>query len=103
MTSTMTMMATHHNDQLGEIYPTMLNALNCTSAVSFLRSHCCGGHGHGLWQLWFVAVMLQAPKISTVNVQRFMCQYFVKCLFCWQWKQCILVNEIKSNTDVYSD
>ena len=28
-----TMMATNHDDQLGEIYPTMLNELNCTFGV----------------------------------------------------------------------
>jgi len=59
MTAT-TMSATNHDDQLGEIYPTMLNELNCTSGVSFSRFHCCGRHGHGLWPSWswFVAVMV---------------------------------------------
>jgi len=28
------MMATNHDDQLGEIYPTRLNELKCTSAFS---------------------------------------------------------------------
>jgi len=36
---------TNHDDQLGEIYPTMLNELNCTFGVSFSRFHCCGRHG----------------------------------------------------------
>ena len=27
----------NHDDQLGEIYPTMLNELNCTFGVSFSR------------------------------------------------------------------
>ena len=53
-----TMMATNHDDQLGEIYPTMLNELNCTFGVSFSRFHCCGRYGHGLWPSWFVAVMV---------------------------------------------
>jgi len=35
--------------QLGEIYPTMLNELNCTFGVSFSRFHCCGRHGRALW------------------------------------------------------
>jgi len=38
-----TMTATNRDDQLGEIYPTMLNELNCTFGVSFLR------HGRGLF------------------------------------------------------
>ena len=38
---------TNHDDQLGEIYPTMLNELNCTIGVSFSRLHCCGHRG--LW------------------------------------------------------
>jgi len=41
-------MATNHDDQLGEIYQTMLNELNCTFGVSFSRFHCRGHHGHGL-------------------------------------------------------
>jgi len=56
------MTATNHmcDDQIGEIYPTMLNAFNCTFGVSFSRFHCCDRHGHGLWPSWFVAVMVQA-------------------------------------------
>jgi len=38
--------ATNHDDQLGEIYPTMLNELNCTFDVSFSRFQCCGRHCH---------------------------------------------------------
>jgi len=55
----MTMTATNHDDQLGEIYPRMLNEFNCTFCVSFSRFHCCGhrGHGfygrHGLWPSWY--------------------------------------------------
>ena len=45
--------ATNHDDQLGEIYPAMLNELNCTLGVSFSRFHCCGRHGHGLWPSWY--------------------------------------------------
>ena len=54
------MTATNHNGQVGEIYPTMLNELNCTFGVSFSRFHCCGRHGHGLWPSWswFVAVVV---------------------------------------------
>jgi len=33
-----TMTATNHGDQLGEIYPTVLNELNCTFVVSFYRA-----------------------------------------------------------------
>jgi len=33
----LTMTATNHDDQLGEIYPTMLQELNCTFHVSFSR------------------------------------------------------------------
>jgi len=43
----------NHDDHDGEIYPTMLNELNCTFDVSFSRFHCCVRHGHGLWPLWF--------------------------------------------------
>jgi len=40
----------NHDDQLGEIYPTMLNELDCTFGVSFSHFHCCGRHGIGpLW------------------------------------------------------
>jgi len=59
MTAT-TMTATNHDDQLGEIYPTMLNDLNCTFGVSFfaflllwpswswfLVFVVCGRHGIG--------------------------------------------------------
>jgi len=41
------MTATNHDDQLGEIDPTMLNELNCRFGVSFSRFHCCGHHGIG--------------------------------------------------------
>jgi len=41
------MTATNHDDQLGEIYPMMLNELNCTFGVRFSRFHCCGRHGPG--------------------------------------------------------
>jgi len=50
--------ATNHDDQLGEIYPTMLNELNCTFYVRFSRFLCravmvmvCGGRG--LWSSWY--------------------------------------------------
>jgi len=49
-----TMTAADYDDQLGEIYPTMLNGPNCTFGVSFFsRFHCCGRHGHGLWPSWY--------------------------------------------------
>jgi len=51
-----TMMVTNHDDQLGEIYSTILNELNCTFGVSFSRFHCCDRQS---WS-WFVAVMVQA-------------------------------------------
>jgi len=47
-----TMTSTNHDDQLGEIYPTTLNELNCTFNISFSRFRCCGRHGHGLWPSW---------------------------------------------------
>ena len=40
----------NHDDQLGEIYPTMLNELNCTCGDSFSRFHCCGRHGLMVWR-----------------------------------------------------
>ena len=46
---TMTVTTTVYDEQLGEIYPTMLNELNCAFGISFSRFHCCGCHGHGLW------------------------------------------------------
>jgi len=45
-----TMTAINHD---GEIYPTMLNELNCTFFVSLSRFHCCGHHGRGLWPSWY--------------------------------------------------
>ena len=59
----MTMTATNHDDQLGEIYLTMLNELNCTFGVSSSHFHCCGRHGHVLWPSWFVAVMVVAIMV----------------------------------------
>jgi len=47
------MTATNHGDQLGEIYPTMLNELSCTLGVSFSCLRCCGRHGHGLQPSWY--------------------------------------------------
>jgi len=47
MTAT-TMTATNHDNQLGEIYPTMLNELKCTYGISFSRFNYCGRRGHGL-------------------------------------------------------
>jgi len=59
----MTMTTTNHDDQLGEIYLTMLNELNCISGVSFsvhlalvfhvfiavaIMVMACGHHGIGL-------------------------------------------------------
>jgi len=42
------MTTTNHDDQLGEIYATMLNGRNCTFGVSLSRFHCYGRHGIGL-------------------------------------------------------
>ena len=50
-----TMTVTIHDDQLGEIYPAMLDELNCTFGVSFSRFHCCGRHGHDFWPSWYRA------------------------------------------------
>jgi len=41
------MTATNRDDQLGVIYPMMLNELNCTFGVSFSRFYCCSRHGIG--------------------------------------------------------
>ena len=48
----------NHDDQLGEIYPKMLNELICTFGISFLGLQCCGCHDHGLWPSWFVAIVV---------------------------------------------
>jgi len=58
----LTMTTTNHDDQLGEIYPTMLNELNCTFGVSFSRFHCCGRHGHSLWPSWY-----RPDDVTSVN------------------------------------
>jgi len=51
-------MATNHDDQLGEIYPTMLMSLTVHLALVFhvfiavaIMVMACGRHGHGLWPL----------------------------------------------------
>jgi len=59
----MTMTATNHDDQLGEVYTMMLNELNCTLGASFSHFHCCGCHGRGLWPSWFVAIMVVAIMV----------------------------------------
>jgi len=62
-------MATNNDDQLGEIYPTMLNELNSTFGVSFSRFFIavtvmvmvcrrCGLWPLWLWPSWFMAVMV---------------------------------------------
>jgi len=56
----MTTTAINHDDQRGEIYPTMLNELNCTFGVSFSRFRSYGHNGHGLWLSWSVAIMVVA-------------------------------------------
>jgi len=58
----LTMTATNHDDQLGDIYPTMLNELSCTFGVSFFTSSL-------LWPSWswFVAV---GRRSLTVDFQR---------------------------------
>jgi len=58
-------------DQLGEIYPTMLNELNyCTFGISLSRFHCCGYHGHGLW-----------PSIM-VSAQHSTCKSLIQSKIC---------------------
>jgi len=57
------MTASNHDEQLGEIYPTMLNELNCKFDVIFSRFHSCGRHGHNLWPPWFVAIMVVAVMV----------------------------------------
>jgi len=74
-----TMTATDHEDQLGEIYPTMLNELNCTFGVSFSRFHCYGRRGHGLWPSWYRPVQI-LPISSHTSVQPSM--PLVDCLQC---------------------
>jgi len=57
MTST-TMMAINHDDQLGEIYPTMLNELNCTFVHSALVLHVFIAVAVMANWPWFVAVVV---------------------------------------------
>jgi len=54
------MTATNHDDQLGEIFPMMLNELNCTFVVRF----------SSLWPSWswFVAVMVYTPSVARVSI-----------------------------------
>ena len=61
------MTAANHDDQRGEIYPTMLNELNCTFGVSFSRFHCCGRQSW-LWPSWFVAIMVAAVMVVAIVV-----------------------------------
>ena len=49
VTRGLTMTDINHDDPKGEIYPTMLNELNCTYGISFSRFHCYDCRGHGLW------------------------------------------------------
>jgi len=60
-----TMTATNHDDQLGEIYPTMLKSSTVHLPLVFhifiavaVMVMDCGRHGHVLWPLSFVAVMV---------------------------------------------
>ena len=72
-----TMTATSHGNQLGAIYPVMLNEFAVNLALEFhvfiaVAIMVCGRHGlwpswfvavmvcgrHGLWPSWFVAVMV---------------------------------------------
>ena len=64
-----TMTATNHDDQLGEIYPTMLNELNCTFGVSLSRFHCCGRHGIGPLELGLVLGFFQ--NFPTTRIRSF--------------------------------
>jgi len=57
------MTATNRDDQLGELFSVMINELSRAFGVSFLRFHCCGRHGDGLWPSWFVAIMVVAVMV----------------------------------------
>jgi len=58
----MTMMATDHDDQLGEIHPTMSNEINWTFGISFMFLL--------LWPAWswFVADMVVAIWFVAIMV-----------------------------------
>jgi len=75
------MTVTTHDNQLGEIYPTMLNELNCTFGVSFFHVFIsvavmvmvCGRHGIGPiwlgpWLLLIIILMNGHSSTSEVLV-----------------------------------
>ena len=62
------MTATNHDDQLGEIYPTMLNELSYTSGVSFSRVHCCGRHDIGPCPTCSLAVTTHRDSCTTRRI-----------------------------------
>jgi len=73
----LTMAATNHDDQLGEIYPAMLNELNCTFGVSCSRFRCCGHRGHGLWPSWYRPVGTQDVDVGCTLAHLSFCQRVV--------------------------
>jgi len=78
------MTATNHDDRLGDIYPAMLIELNCTFAVSFSRSHCCGRHG--LWSSWLVAVIV-CGRHGPLTVHSYCSVSWTSCFFVF-WNKC---------------
>jgi len=78
----MIMTATNHDDQLGEIYPTMLNQLNCTFGVKFftfsllwpMAIMVCGRHGIGPFLSIFRKI--KDPKQPTPLFNRYL---LLKC------------------------
>ena len=52
------MAARNHDDQLGELYTTMLNELNCTFGVKLFTFSLLWSSWSWLWPSWFVAVMV---------------------------------------------
>jgi len=62
----MTMTATNHDDQLGEIYPAMPNELNCTFGMRFSCLHC---YGHrSLWPSWYRPVLSSLSKCRLTDL-----------------------------------
>ena len=67
----------NHDDRLGEIYPAMLNELNCTFGVSCSRFRCCGHRGHGLWPSWYRPVGTQDVDVGCTLAHLSFCQRVV--------------------------
>jgi len=67
-------MATNHDDQLGKIYQTTLNELNCAFGVSFSRFHAvaimvmvCGRHGIGPLQHQSYAYLPKLERMMSLS------------------------------------